>query len=164
MGLCNSAHVQLQAAEIRLLIVASILISGPAGGGKSQAAREILEDNSGPTVAADFQAIVAALLLLDRDPVTGLYPIRPTWVLPLAEYVRQAAVTGAVNRDIDVVATNSDGDPSRRQTLLSRLGSGATEMVVDPGEDVVRARLSDLTTGEVGTDCEAAIQRWYRRR
>ena len=144
--------------------MASILISGPAGGGKSQAAREILQDNSGPKIAADFQAIVAALLLLARDPVTGLYPIRPTWVLPIAEYVRQAILSGALNRDLDVVATNSDGDFSRRQTLLSRLGSGATETVIDPGEDVVRARLSDLTTGEVGTDCEAAIQRWYGRK
>ena len=143
--------------------MAGLLISGPTGGGKSQLAVDLIKNGQGPTVAADFQAIVAALLLLERGP-DGKYPIRPSWVLPLAEYTRQALITGAVNRDIDVIATNSDGDPVRRQALLGRLGAGATERVIDPGEDVVRARLADPVTGNLSPDCGQAISRWYRRR
>ena len=39
-----------------------ILVSGPAGGGKSQRAIELLRSGSGPIIAADFQRIVVALL------------------------------------------------------------------------------------------------------
>ena len=104
----------------------SILLSGPAGAAKSQLARQLLAESPGPMVAADFQSIVVALLLLERGP-DGKYPLRPEWVLPMAEYVRRAVVTGAVNREIDVIATNSDGDPDRRRFLLQQLGPGATE-------------------------------------
>ena len=144
--------------------MASILLSGPAGGGKSQAAVELVQSGLGPTVAADFQSIVVALLQLTRDPVTGLYPVRPEWVLPLAEYTRQAVITGAVSRQMSVVATNSDGSPERRKYLLSKLGPGATETIIDPGEEVVRARLSNSKTGKLSRECGKAIGRWYRRR
>ena len=96
-------------------------------------------------VAADFQSILAALLLLERLP-NGRYPNRnpaqAAWLLPMAEAIRQTIITIAVDRDIDVVATNSDGSPERRAFLLGRLGRGATERVIDPGIDVVTERLS----------------------
>lgn len=144
--------------------MAGILVSGPAGGGKSQAAIELVKSGLGPTVAADFQRIVVALLLLERDPTTGLYPVRPEWVLPLAEYTRQAIITGARNREISLVITNSDGSPERRKQLLERLGPGAKETIIDPGEDVVSARLADPLSGELGEQCKPAIGRWYRRK
>ena len=72
-------------------------------------------------------------------------------------------MTGAVARDVDVIATNSDGDPDRRRFLLSELGPGATERIVDPGREVVAARLADPSTGELSGECEAAIGRWYER-
>ena len=84
--------------------------------------------------------------------------------MPLTEYVRRAIVTGAVNREIDVIATNSDGDPDRRAFLLSQLGEGTTERIVDPGRDVVAARLADPATGELSGECDAALNRWYGRR
>ena len=139
-----------------------ILISGPAGGGKSQLARDLLREATEPTVQADFQSIVVALLGLSRGP-DGKFPLRPTWVLPLAEYVRQAVITGAQAREISVVATNSDGNPARRAALLERLGEGATERIIDPGEATVRARLADPITGVLSDDCEKAIGRWYTR-
>ena len=141
-----------------------ILVSGPAGGGKSQRAIELLRSGSGPIIAADFQRIVVALLLLERDPTTGLYPIRPEWVLPLAEYTRQAVITGALSRGMDVIITNSDGAPARRKYLLDRLGVGAVEEIIDPGEDVVSARLSSPKTGKLKRECKQAISRWYRRK
>ena len=81
----------------------------------------------------------------------------------MAEHLRREAIDAAVSRDIDVVATNSDGDTDRRGALLKRLGPGATERVVDPGHDVVAARLTDPETGELSDECEAAIGRWYGR-
>ena len=141
----------------------NILISGPAGGGKSAIAREELAAQAGPAVAADFQSLVTALLLLERG-ADGRYPIRPGWVLPLAEYVRRSVITGAVNRDISVICTNSDGASERRKFLLAQLGPGATERIVDPGIDVVRARLADAATGELSPECEQAANRWYSRR
>lgn len=140
----------------------SVLLSGPAGAGKSQMARRLIAEADRPMVAADFQSIVVALLQLRRGP-DGRYPIRPEWVLPMAEHIRREVIDAAVARDIDVVATNSDGDPDRRGALLKRLGPGATERIVDPGEDVVKARLADAETGELEPECAAAIGRWHGR-
>lgn len=139
-----------------------ILLSGPAGGGKSQLARDLIRTASEPTVAADFQSIVAALLLLERGS-DGKFPLRPSWVLPIAEYVRQAVITGAQAREISTIITNSDGDQVRRDALLERLGEGATERIVNPGEAAVRARLADPITGILSDDCEKAITRWFGR-
>ena len=50
-------------------------ISGPAGSGKTQEARRLLDAAAGPMLAADFQSILAALLLLERLP-NGRYPNR----------------------------------------------------------------------------------------
>ena len=117
---------------------------------------------TGPMVAADFQAILAALTLLERLP-NGRYPNRieaqAAWLLPMAEAIRQTVITVAVDREIDLVATNSDGSPERRAFLLSRLGPGATERIIDPGISIVTDRLS--VEGELSIDCGKAITRWY---
>ena len=146
--------------------MANILLSGPAGSNKSGRARDILKSATEPMIQADFQSIVTALLGLVRDADTGLYPTRPTWILPLTEYVRQAVITGAASRGIAIVATNSDGAPPRRQTLLARLrehGAEAREQVVDPGRDEIVERLADEATGELSPECNGAVDRWYSR-
>jgi hypothetical protein len=140
----------------------SRLISGPAGAGKSEVARERRRENSGPTVIADFQSIYAAIAGDTRGP-DGNYPMRDPALLPMAEYVRRAVITGARNREIDVIVTNSDGDPGRRSFLLGELGEDAVEEIVDPGEDVVKARLSSRRTGRLSGACRNAIDRWYGR-
>ena len=94
----------------------------------------------------------------------GRYPLRDERLLPLVEYTRRAIIGGAVARDIDVIATNSDGDPERRAFLLSALGAGATERIVDPGRAIVEARLSDPLTGELSIECHGAVNRWYSRK
>ena len=131
---------QLQASQVRFVTMGNTLISGPAGAGKTQASQAILAAATGPMVAADFQSILVALTLLERLP-NGRYPNRnpaqAAWLLPMTEAIRQTVITIAVDREIDVVATNSDGSPERRGFLLSRLGPGAVERVIDPGINVV---------------------------
>ena len=142
--------------------MADLLLSGPAGAGKSQIAAELARDDSGPVVLADFSSLLGSLSGASRDPATGRFPPRDVRLLPIVEYVRRAVITAATARELRVVATNSDGDPDRRAFLLGQLGDGATERVVDPGEAVVRARLAE-PEGELSADCEQAIQRWYGR-
>ena len=111
---------------------------------------------------ADFQLVYRALTDDERGR-DGRYPLRDERLLPTTEYVRRAIVTAAVARDIDVIATNSDGNAERRAFLLAQLGEGAVERVVDPGENIVRARLSDAATGILSDDCDQAVRRWYGR-
>ena len=148
------------------------LISGPAGAGKSQRAVQVRAETSGPTILLDFQSLYAAILGLQRGP-DGRFPERlesDQWALPLTEYVRRAAITGARNRDIGIVATNSDGDPQRRRELLARLGPGSVEEVIDEDEATVLKRLSrpGVPKGRdgrrVSRQCRRAVDRWFRRR
>ena len=140
-----------------------MLLSGPAGANKSALARRLLVESSALAAIADFQLVYRALTDVERGR-DGRYPLRDERLLPLTEYVRRAIITGGAARDIDIIATNSDGDPERRKLLLGRLGPGAVERIVDPGQAVVAARLSDPETGVLSPECDAAIGRWYRRR
>ena len=139
-----------------------ILLSGPAGASKSAVARQIIEDDPGLVIQADFQQLHVAISGAVRGP-DGRYPVRDGRLNPITEYVRRAAITGALARDIKVILTNSDGAPARRRSLLELLGPGATERIVDPGIDVVQARLSDPVSGELSDECGRAINRWYGR-
>ena len=115
-------------------------------------------------MAADFQTILAALTLLERQG-DGRYPPRrdsqASWLLPLTEYLRMAVIGAAQARGVEVVSTNSDGDPERRALLLSRLGPGATETIIDPGIQIVTERLS--VDGVLSDQCRSAISRWHGR-
>ena len=70
-----------------------------------------------------------------------------------------AVIGAAQDRGVDVVSTNSDGSPERRALLLSRLGRGAVERVIDPGIDIVTERLS--VNGTLSEPCRSAINRYY---
>ena len=140
----------------------SLLLSGPAGAGKSAAARDLLTDSTSGVVV-DFQSLYSALLLLGRNS-EGRYPERDpsqAYVLALAEYLRRAAITGAIEQELDVLVTNSDGSPARRSFLLGLLGANATEQVLDPGIATVQARMS--VNGQLSEQCAGAINRWYSR-
>ena len=140
--------------------MAGLLISGPAGGGKSALARQILLE-TGQGLIVDFQSIYASMLLLNRLP-DGRYPEREAqhdFLLPLAEYTRRAMISGAVTRGLYIIATNSDGDLGRRLALLDLIGGD--ERIVDPGIEVVRQRLT--INGTFSDQCQQAINRWYMR-
>ena len=139
------------------------LIGGPAGGGKSAAARELATELAQPVII-EFQEFYAAVLGLLRDPSTGRYPPRNEadgYAMSVAEYTRRAAITVAVENDLDTIVSNSDGNPERRQQLLGLLGPGATERIVDPGRIVVESRLADAVTGLLSPSCDSAVSRWY---
>ena len=141
-----------------------LLLSGPAGGGKTQAAEEVLETSNTPAVVVDFQRLYAGLTGDERDPETGRYPERQdrhSFLLPMVEYLRRTAITAAQQRDIYTIITNSDGDRERRDFLLSLLGAGSEERVIDPGRGVVTDRLS--VDGQLSRQCGDAIQRWFGR-
>ena len=142
--------------------MAGLLISGPAGAGKSAAAR-LERQGRGEAVVSDFQAIYAALALQERLE-SGRYPERApqdAYLLFLAEYTRRAIITGALARELFVVVTNSDGNPERRTELLGLLGASSTERIIDPGRAAVESRLS--VDGVLSQQCEQAINRWYGR-
>ena len=141
----------------------SILYSGPAGAGKTQTARAELEASGEPAVAADFQSLYAALLLLERLP-DGRYPERresDRHALQMAEYLRRTILTAAAARGLRVLATNSDSDADRRAFLLRELGPGAVERVLDPGIEVVVSRLQG-PNGATSEQCQQAVERWYK--
>ena len=140
------------------------LVSGPSGAGKSKLAREMLGQVQGHGAIVDFQAIYSAMLLLRRDPETGRYPERDPadgHLLSMAEYVRKAMISGAREMDVEIIATNSDGSPARREYLRGLLGPGAVETVLDPGRKVVEQRLS--VNGVLSQQCRDGISRWFSR-
>ena len=141
-----------------------ILLSGPAGAGKSRRARAVLAGLTRPGLVIDFQALLAALMLLERDADTGRYPERTpedNRLLPTVEFTRQSLIRRAVAAELFVVATNSDGNTARRRELLALLGPDGSEEILDPGIDVVKRRLS--VGGRLSSQCEQAISRWYGR-
>ena len=140
----------------------NLLISGPAGAGKSSVARRRRREMAQPAVIADFQGIYVALSGAVRDD-NGNYPERDPDLLPLIERERQRVIRDALEAEIGIVGTNSDGAQVRREYLLALLGPDAFEEIIDPGFDIVAARLSDPATGSLSDACSNAISRWYSR-
>ena len=140
----------------------NLLLSGPAGAGKSSVARRRRREMTQPSVIADFQSVYVSLSGDVRDD-NGNYPESEPELLPLAERERQRIIRDAVEMQVGVVATNSDGAQERRAYLLGILGPDALEEIIDPGLDVVTARLSDPETGALSDACGRALSRWYSR-
>lgn len=140
------------------------LLSGPAGAGKSRRGLVLLGALGLGAVLIDFQTLYAGLLGIQRRP-DGRYPERrpqDAYALPFTERLRLTMIGLALAQELTPIVTNSDGNPQRRQFLLSRLGGDAQEEVIDPGLSVVRERLAG-PDGTVSAQCEEAINRWYGR-
>lgn len=142
-----------------------VLVEGPAGSGKSQQVKEMLEAGE-VDVQADFTSLWVAMTGVERGS-NGKYPIRkandPTVRTGLAAYIRRAVVRQGLRAGLKVVATSGTPDLAAEYAeIASEHGVPFERRTIDPGEDVVRARLQ--VNGRLQDQCEQAINRWYRPR
>ena len=140
-----------------------LLIEGPAGGGKSDLLRE-LKAAGEVSIIADVTALWAATGGYERDPATGRYPVRDEAdpALNTARYLQTVTVGFALREGFNAAVTTSQrGQVAKWADIAAEHGSGFQVRTVDPGREVVSARLADPTTGELTPDCIAAIGRWY---
>ena len=122
----------------------NILLSGPAGAGKSQELARLLREYPGLAVSADFQSLYVALTQSVRD-ANGRYPLRNPDLLPLTEYIKRVMITQARERGIGIIATNASGDLVRRAMLMGEMGV-SVERVIDLGEQAFPNRLLGIAT------------------
>ena len=135
--------------------MAIIPVIGPAGAGKSQVIDNLRRPGQ---VLLDYTGLYAAIGGVQRD-ASGRYPERLAGdpLIPLIAAVKDYAVEQAVNRQLDGYVTSSSRDDIER---LERI-TGEQAVIVDPGEEVTRARLADPATGIVSEECNKALRRWY---
>ena len=139
------------------------LIQGPAGGGKSAVARDLLEAGE-VQVVADVTGLWSVLSGAQRDPETGRYPERrdDDPALHAARYVQVAAVRQGLRAGAGVAATTSRRDQVNRWQEIAAAEDAAFRLrTVDPGLDVVAARLADPVTGVLSDSCSQALDRWF---
>ena len=130
-------------------------VVGPAGAGKSQ---HIDRERRAGNVVIDFTRLWAALTGAVRGD-DGKYPERtaddPT--LALVNAVKGFALSQAVERELDGFVTSSGrGDVERLERL-----TGQQAVIIDPGREVVEARLVDDNTRYLSDECARALARWY---
>ena len=109
----------------------------------------------------DFTALYAALSAVERD-ADGQYPVRADTdpLLPLVHAVRAVVVAEELRRGFRVLRTSSARtDEDRDRATAERHGAEYRQIMVDPGEAVIRARLSDPETG----GARALLAPWVRR-
>lgn len=138
------------------------LLQGPAGSGKSGLARELLAAGEAELLA-DTTQLWAAIGGHERGP-DGKYPVRSEDdpALRAALYVQATVANFALREGLSVIVTTSRRNQETRWlSMAQQHGQEMTLRTVDPGRDVVAARLADPTTGELSDECRQAIARWY---
>ena len=139
-----------------------ILLQGPAGSGKSALAAQMLAAGE-VGIYGDVTALWAAISGAVRDPLTGRYPVRDPddIALEAARYIQRVLIRFGLEHGADVVVTTSQrGQENSWRAWADRAGAAFEVRTVDPGRDVVAARLAD-DDGSLSAECEQAIGRWY---
>ena len=137
------------------------LIQGPAGSGKSQVAGEMLEAGEVDLVA-DTTALWVALSGVTRGP-DGRFPVRPLTdpAKLMALYVQKVTVRKGLSEGWDVAVTASAQNIEEKwKRVADEFAASLRVRTVDPGEAVVRARLSE-PDGKLSDPCAKAIRRWF---
>ena len=144
-----------------------LLIQGPAGGGKSQLYSQLLATGE-ITIIADYTRLFVAATGVERDPITGLYPVRSAQDAAVrdgtASYLQVALVRHSLRNDRDTAVTTSRAaQEARWQAVADEFDAEFEVRTVDPGREVVTERLrAQSGTGELLEECATAISRWYR--
>ena len=134
------------------------ILRGPAGAGKSQ----WFDANAEPgSLWLDLTAIWASIRGLERGP-DGRYPVRldDGQGLRMAAYLKSTGIAFAERENLNGWTTTSSSAPESIERLRARGASGVVR-TIDPGEQVVRRRLTDPITGELDPECDRALLRWY---
>ena len=140
--------------------MADLLLSGPPGSGKSQIARteRARMQADGPVIVADFTELYRAVSLVERGP-DGTYPLRDDDLLPLVESTRQRLILTAKERGIDVIATNSRGEPRRREYLARASWAGCCRARHRPRPRCCRcSRLAGPNGGQLSDACATGFR------
>lgn len=137
------------------------LLQGPAGSGKSQLLAALLAatDNQ---IGLDITALWAAMSGATRGP-DGRYSERSDDdpALAGAFYTQHVTTRWALSEGVDVAVTTSrPGQEERWRRLAEEAGVPFQVRTVDPGREVVEARLAG-PDGELSEACRRAIDRWY---
>ena len=139
------------------------LVQGPAGSGKTDHARRLIEAGQA-TLQADITALHVALTGIVRDARTGKYPDRDPNdpALRAAIYLQSTIARYALRENIDVVVTTSQRNMIRRwQDLADEYAAAMTVTTIDPGIEIVTERLADPATGTLSQQCRIAISKWF---
>ena len=130
-------------------------VIGPAGAGKSQVIDNLRRPGQ---VLIDYTGLYSAIGGVQRD-ASGRYPVRVDGdpLIGLVAALKDFAVEQAVGRELDGYVTSSSRDDVDRLQEIT----GQTAVIVDPGEDVTKARLADPVTGVLSDECAKALRRWY---
>ena len=139
------------------------LVQGPAGGGKTDHARRLIEAGQA-ALQADITALHVALTGIVRDARTGKYPDRDPNdpALRAAIYLQATIARYALRENLDVVVTTSQRNMIRRwQDLVDEYAATMTVTTIDPGIEVVTERLADPVTQILSTECQISISKWY---
>ena len=142
-----------------------ILIEGPAGGGKSELLREMLAAGEIDVASGYHGNCGRQRAGYERDPATGKYPVRLETdpALHTARYLQTVTAGFALREGYKVAVTTSQRDQLEKWTAVAnRYDAPLSVRTVDPGREIVTARLSDPVTGNLSDECDSAIGRWYR--
>ena len=114
-------------------------------------------------ILADLTFLWAALRGLERDPATGRYPVRENGdpALALASYLRTTTVRQGLAEGHNVVVTSgTPGSATTWEAVAAAQGAGFAVRTVDPGREIVEARL--MVGGVLSDQCLQAVARWYQ--
>ena len=137
------------------------LIQGPAGAGKGDHAKALLESGSA-SVWLDLTRLWVALSGVERGP-DGRYRDRQNDedALRLAQIARSVMLDRALQLGMNTIVTASSPQEARYREVADRHRARFDVVTIDPGRAVVSERLS--VGGVLSPQCEAAIGRWYDR-
>ena len=143
------------------------LLQGPAGSGKSQIAREMMEDDPS-AILADFTALWAAMRGVERDPETRKYPVRkaddPVVESGVGTKIKKAVAREALRADRNVIVTTATkGMEIIWKDFVEVQDGNHTYQVRTVERTLLQVKAELVADGEDWSDeCREAVGRWFK--